>query len=362
MHIKLFIAVISLLSVVNIVHCAELEQTFPTDVTKFIEDRVPCDHFRSEPRDFDVSYKKKFGKQAETEEAERAAFLEKMTKETCFQMDGRLRSLNRKYHSNKLVANKLAEYEYLDVGSGYFHIHKDFPNAKLILEKLVAKGFMPFNVELMKGVDRHGLNWDQPLPAKLTIQIGSMVDVFTAQLAIETLLEYGPKDIGVELMPDNYRGLGLTMLVGSNLVNNYRVYTGSSIQDLLAPGLSIEAFRKFAKLKDFKTTDVECIKPFTECRNRKGPCVSLNFDAATCDGDCQKKVFEKLYEAGILPTTRTSSTLPLSCVGYRKDIDGTESGAKCIAKLLGYEFRAEGYGNPVWDCNVDGYPYSVWVH
>ena len=354
--------VTTLISAVNIVHCAELEQNFPPDVTKFIEDRVPCDHFRGEPRDFDVSYKKEFGKQAKIEEAERAAFLEKMTKETCFQMDERLRSLNRKYRSNKLVANKLAEYEYLDVGSGYFHIHKDFPNAKLILEKLIAKGFMPFNLELMKGVDRHGLNWELPLPEKLTIQIGSMVDVFPAQLAIETLLEYGSKDIGVVVSPEGDGGLGLTMLAGRNYVGNYHVYTGSSIQNLLAPGLSKEAFRKFAKLKEFKTADIECLKPFTECRNRQGPCVSLNFDATTCDVACQAKVLEKLYEAGILPTTRTSSVLPLSCVGYRKDIDGTEGGAKCIAKLLGYEFRVEGYGNPVWGCNVDGYPYSVLVH
>lgn len=362
MRKKLFLVVTALILTTGFVYSAELEQTFPPDVAKFIEDRVGCDHFRGEPRDFDVSYKREYGKKAEIEEAERAAFLEKMTEKTCYQMNERLRFLNGKYRSNKLVADKLAEYEYLEIGSGYVHIHKDFPNAKLILEKLVAKGFMSFNLELMKGVDRHGLNWDLPLPEKLTIQIGSMVDVFPAQLVIETLLEYGSKDIGVVVLPKGDGGLGLTMLVGRNYVGNYHVYTGSSIQNLLAPGLSKEAFRKFAKLKEFKTTDIECFKPFTECRNRIGPCVSMNFDATTCDGDCQAKVLEKLYEAGILPTTRTSPTLPLSCVGYRKDIDGTEEGAKCIAKLLGYEFHAEGYGYLGGGCNVDGYPYSIWVH
>lgn len=365
MHIKLFIAVISLLSAVNIVNCAELDQTFPTDVTKYIDDRVPCDHFRSEPRDFDMSYKEKYGKQAEIEEAERAAFLEKSTEETCFQMDERLRSLNRKYRSNKIVANKLAEYEYLDVGSGYFDIHKDFPNAKLLLEKLVAKGFTSYDVKLMEGVDRHGLNWDQPLPAKLTLQIGSSVDVFKAQLVIETLLEYGSKDIGVVLSAEGDGGLGLTMLAGINYFGNYHVYTGDSIQGLLTPGLSENKFRKFSKLREFKTTNIECLKPFTECRNRKGPCVSVIFDATTCVGDCQANVLEKLYEAGISPAARTLPTFPQSCVGYRKDVDGTEGGAKCIAALLGYEFRAEGYRHPlfnVWSCNVDGYPYSVWVH
>jgi hypothetical protein len=210
-------------------------------------DRKSCDHFRSEPRDFDESYKRQYGKEAEIEEAERAAFLEKMTGKTCHQMDERLRLLNGKYRSNKLVADKLAAYAYLEIGSGYVHIHKNFPNAQLIQEKLIAKGFMSFDVQLMKGVDRHGLDWNQPLPAKLTIQIGSMVDVFPAQLAIETLLEHGSKDIGVVLLPKGDGGLGLTMLVGSAPVGNYHVYTGSSIQNLLAPGLSEEAFRKFEK-------------------------------------------------------------------------------------------------------------------
>lgn len=362
MHIKLLMVVTTLIAAINIVHCAELEQTFPTDVTKFIADRVPCDHFSSEPRDFDESYIREGGEKAILEQAERAEFLEKMTEKTCFKMNKRLRLLNKKYHSNKSVADKLAEYEYLDIGSGYFHIHKNFSNAKLILEKLIAKGFMSYNVELMKGVDWRGLNWEQPLPAKLTIQIGSDVDVFPAQLAIETLLEHGHKDIGVVVLPDENTGLALSMLVGRNPISNYHVYTGKSIQNLLVHGLSKEAFRKFAKLKEFKATDIECLKPFTECRNRTGPCVSLNFDAATCDGGCQAKILEKLYEAGILPTARTSPALPLSCVGYRKDIDGTEGGAKCIAKLLGYEFHAEGYRYPVFGCNVDGYPYSVWVH
>jgi hypothetical protein len=218
------------------VYGAELEQSFPPEVQKFIEDRRSCDHFRGEPRDFDESYKRKAGKQAEVEEAERAQFLEKMTEKTCYQMDDRLRLLNRKYRTNSPVADKLAQYEYIDIGSGYVHIHKDFPNAKLILEKLCAKGFMTYDVKIMEGVDWRGWNWNHPLPTQLTIQIGSMVDVFPAQLAIETILEYGPKDIGVVVLPADSRGLGLSMLVGSNPVGNYHVYTGSSIQDLLAPG------------------------------------------------------------------------------------------------------------------------------
>jgi len=219
----------------------------PSDVTKFIEDRQSCDHFRGEPRNFDESYKRKFGRKAEIEEAERAAFLEKATEETCHQLNERLWSLNRKYSSNKPIANRLAEYGYIHIGSGYVHIHKDLPNAKLIKEKLVAKGFESFNVTIMEGVDWRGLSWNEPLPGKLTIQIGYMVDVFPAQLAIETLLEYGPRDIGVVVLPKDNKGLGLSMLVGREPVGNHRVYTGEGIQGLLVHGLSKEAFRKFAK-------------------------------------------------------------------------------------------------------------------
>lgn len=112
----------------------------------------------------------------------------------------------------------------------------------------------------------------------------------------------------------------------------------------------------------FDNAKNDCSKELMVCRNRRDPCVSLVFDLTTCNSDCQEKVFEKLYGAGISSTTRTEPTVPISCVGYRKDIDGTQEGGRCIAKLLGYEFRVEGYRNPVHFCNTDGYPYSVWVH
>ncbi len=247
MHTKLLLVVITFISTVNIVHSAELDKTLPPDVAKFAEDRKSCDYFNGEPREFDESYKREYGKQAKIEEAERAAFLEQATKKACYQMDERLRQLNHKYRANKFVANELATFAYLEIGSGYVDIHKDFPNANLILEKLAAKGFMSYDLKLMKGVDSHGLNWELPLPEKLTIQIGSLVDVFPAQLAIETLLEFGSKDVGVVLLPKGDGGLGLTMFVGIPPIGNHQVISGSSIQDLLTPGLSKEAFRKFAK-------------------------------------------------------------------------------------------------------------------
>jgi len=244
---KLLLIVITFISVVSVVRSAELDKNFPPDVAQFIADRKSCDYFNGEPRDFDESYKREHGKQAEVEEAERAAFLEQATKKACNQMDERLRKLNKKYRANKFVADELATFAYLKIGSGYVFIHKDFPNANLILEKLGARGFMPYDLKLMKGVDRHRLNWERPLPEKLTIQIGSLVDVFPAQLAIETLLEFGSKDIGVVLLPKGDGGLGLSMFVGIPPIGNYQVISGGGIEDLLAPGLSKEEFRKLAK-------------------------------------------------------------------------------------------------------------------
>lgn len=247
MRIKSLLMAAMFLLTAGPVYCMEPEQSFPPDVTKFIADRVPCDHFRSEPRDFDESYIRANGKQAEIEQAERADFLEEMTKKTCDQMDKRLRNLNKKYAGNRFIADKLAKYDYLDIGSGYVFIHKDFPNAHLIEQKLVAKGFTSSDVRLMKDKDWLGRNWNDPLPSQLTIQIGSEVDIFAAQLAIETLLEYGTKDIGVVVLQKNDGALSLSMLVGRNLIGNNHIYRGSDIQVLLSPNISRSDFDKFAK-------------------------------------------------------------------------------------------------------------------
>jgi hypothetical protein len=325
----------------------ELGQTFPTDVKKFISDREACDHFRGEPRDFDVSYKEKVGKKAEIEEAERAAFLEEMAEKTCYQMNKRLTSLNRKYRTNKIVIDKLAQYEYLDIGEVYVEIHKNFPDAKLLQQKLIAKGFSQNYVTLVE---------DQTLPARFIIQIGSAVEVDAAQWAIEALLEYGPKGIGVVVLPKNSLSFFMfRILIGNNPVGNYQVYTGDSIQKLLAPDLTQQDFEKFAKLIEPEPSGIECSKELTACRKLQGNCISMTVDPSTCNRDCQMKVIEKLYSVGVSAALRTYPMDHYSCVGYRRDISGTEEGAKCIAKLLGYEYDPHG-------CNTDGRPYNVWVH
>lgn len=80
--------------------------------------------------------------------------------------------------------------------------------------------------------------------------------------------------------------------------------------------------------------------------------VSMIVDPSACNRDCQMKVIEKLYSVGVSAAVRTSPMNRYSCVGYRKDISGTEEGAKCMAKLLGYQYDPSG-------CNTDGSPYSV---
>jgi hypothetical protein len=343
-----------LISVSGFVYSAELEQTFPPDVQQFISDREGCDHFRSEPRDFDESYKRKFGKKAEQEEAERAAFLEKMTAQTCHQMDKRLLSLVKKYSSDKIISDKLDQYEYLDIGTVYVLINKDFPNAELIRKKLIAKGFFSNYVEL----------YSNPELPVLTVQIGSAVAVHTAQRFIETLLKYGPNDIGVVLLPKTSHSYYASRIqVGLQPVGNYQVYLGNSIQNLLSSDLTQEDFEKFAKLMEPEPAGIECSKELAVCKNREGICLRVEFDTSKCNMSCQAEISRKLYSVGILPDVFSFSTKHFSCVGYRKDKGGTEKGAQCLANLLGYKqvmaataaYESEG-------CFTYDMPYFIWAH
>ncbi|HYR05756.1 MAG TPA: hypothetical protein VEP71_03655, partial [Gallionella sp.] len=170
----------------------EIQQVFPIDIQQFISDREGCDHFRGEPRDFDESYIREFGKQAEIEQAERAEFLERMTDKLCYQMDKRLTLLKRKYKHDKVITNKLSEYKYLDINP-YVHINiqKNFPNRELIQQKLIKEGFQENIAQFDNG----------SLSSKLTIQINRKVDINTAQRIIEIFLEFSPKDIGVVILP-----------------------------------------------------------------------------------------------------------------------------------------------------------------
>lgn len=102
-----------------------------------------------------------------------------------------------------------------------------------------------------------------------------------------------------------------------------------------------------------------CSKEMTVCRFWQGGCVSMGAPqgTSTCDMACQAHVLGKLNAVGGITvyTHARSAASPLDCVGFRKDLGGTEAGAKCLAKLLGYEYHAVG-------CNEDGHPYNVRVH
>jgi hypothetical protein len=68
---------------------------FPDDVTRFIERRDACDHFRGEaPYD-----------------AARRKFLEEQALRFCPGTDAQLAELKKKYRSDKAITTKLDEYE-----------------------------------------------------------------------------------------------------------------------------------------------------------------------------------------------------------------------------------------------------------
>lgn len=106
------------------------------------------------------------------------------------------------------------------------------------------------------------------------------------------------------------------------------------------------------------TTQGGCSKEMKTCGIAGNACVSMGVPdgAATCDSDCQAEALGKLFKAGVSVYAHMGSPkTPLGCVGYRKDLGGTEAGAKCIARVLGYEYHSLG-------CNDDGWPYNVRVH
>ncbi len=87
------------LSVLGLLFCTCLPvlatSPFPADVTKFVEQRDGCDHFRGEyPYD-----------------EERAQFLQKNLKELCTGTDKKLAQLKKKYKTRSDIINKLSDYE-----------------------------------------------------------------------------------------------------------------------------------------------------------------------------------------------------------------------------------------------------------
>ncbi|MGV8934920.1 MAG: hypothetical protein ACOH1I_09860 [Gallionellaceae bacterium] len=104
-------------------------------------------------------------------------------------------------------------------------------------------------------------------------------------------------------------------------------------------------------------TDSDCSKEMNACSGSRPFCASLLAPvnvATVCNNDCQSHVVGRLNAAGVSFSYNgvTPVAPPVGCVGFRKDIGGTEAGAKCIAKLLGYTY------SPI-SCNEDAAPYTV---
>ena len=74
---------------------AGAQPRFPEDVTRFVERREACDHFRGE----------------EPYDTERRKFLEQQALKFCAGTDQQLAALKKKYEGDTAVTTKLAEYE-----------------------------------------------------------------------------------------------------------------------------------------------------------------------------------------------------------------------------------------------------------
>ena len=71
------------------------QSTLPADVTRFVEQRDSCDHFRGE----------------EAYDAGRGKFLEEQMRKLCTGTDKKLKALKAKYRKNPGVLSRLKEYE-----------------------------------------------------------------------------------------------------------------------------------------------------------------------------------------------------------------------------------------------------------
>lgn len=104
----------------------------------------------------------------------------------------------------------------------------------------------------------------------------------------------------------------------------------------------------------------DCSKEMTACSGSPYGCASLRAPVnvtSACNKDCQAHIDGRLNAAGVSVSYNevTPVAAPIGCVGFRKDIGGTEAGAKCIARLLGYTYSP-------WGCNEDSFPYTIKIH
>ena len=74
---------------------ARAQTQLPSEVSRYIEDRDMCEHFRGE----------------EPYDAERQEFLAQKMNEFCTGTDKKLAALKEKYKANGLVQSKLMQYE-----------------------------------------------------------------------------------------------------------------------------------------------------------------------------------------------------------------------------------------------------------
>jgi hypothetical protein len=92
LHIKIWLPFPAAALLAGNVLAAEV---LPMDVSRFVERRTACDHFRGE----------------EPYDAERRAYLEQQMRDLCTGTDAQLRALKRKYRHHPPVLTRLKSYD-----------------------------------------------------------------------------------------------------------------------------------------------------------------------------------------------------------------------------------------------------------
>lgn len=97
-----------------------------------------------------------------------------------------------------------------------------------------------------------------------------------------------------------------------------------------------------------------CKAELRKCDPVKGTCIFVGFPIdSDCDNACKAKLLTKV-EALVqaIPKAAYSPKGVHGCVGFRPDLGGTEYGAMCLAKGLGYRYEPD-------SCNVSGWAYNI---
>lgn len=118
---------------------------------------------------------------------------------------------------------------------------------------------------------------------------------------------------------------------------------------VVAMGVSLAAGAEGARVNV-----AHCQAEYRKCDPVFGACVFVGIPLdSTCDKTCIVRLLTKIQQQIPKDMKIAASAKGIhGCVGYRPDLGGTEYGAMCLAKHLGFRYEPEG-------CNASGWAYHV---